>query len=685
MRRVISAALATALTLVGAVALSVTGPTAATATTPNGQDRGNVIVNMFQWTWNSIATECTNVLGPAGYAYVQVSPPQEHIQGSQWWTSYQPVSYKIESKLGTRAEFAAMVQTCSNAGVGIIADAVINHMTGQTGGVGWAGTQFQLEQYPGPEGGYGPQDFNSCKSNISDYGDRWQVQNCRLVALQDLATGTDYVQREIAAYLDDLASLGVAGYRIDAAKHMPAADLEAIKSKTTVAKNLYWVHEVIGAQGEPIQPSEYLGSGDSHEFNYARGLKDKFDGNISELQNIGTGWGLLNSNNAGVFVDNHDTERNGETMNYKWGAKYKLANMFMLSYPYGSPAVYTGYTFTDHDAGAPQTGSGEVIDANCANSAWTCAHRWPEIKNMVGFYNTVAGTALNNWQTQGGNVVAYGRGDKGFVVLNNTGNSVTTEFQTSLPADTYCDVVAGDDCDKTWTVGANGKVTVTVPAYGGSALHVNAVSGGGDDGSGGDGGSGESSTTTVFYSTNKNWNAYNVHYRVGSGAWTAVPGETMSPACSGWVSRTITANDSTVTAAFNNGSGTWDNNSGSDYSLSGAAVQVKDGQVTAGNPCDSGGSTNTTTVFYSTNKNWNAYNVHYRVGSGAWTAVPGETMSPACSGWVSRTITANDSTVTAAFNNGSGTWDNNSGSDYSLSGAAVQVKDGQVTAGNPCS
>jgi alpha-amylase len=186
MRRVISAALATALTLVGAVALSVTGPTAATATTPNGQDRGNVIVNMFQWTWNSIATECTNVLGPAGYAYVQVSPPQEHIQGSQWWTSYQPVSYKIESKLGTRAEFAAMVQTCSNAGVGIIADAVINHMTGQTGGVGWAGTQFQLEQYPGPEGGYGPQDFNSCKSNISNYGDRWQVQNCRLVGLQDL-------------------------------------------------------------------------------------------------------------------------------------------------------------------------------------------------------------------------------------------------------------------------------------------------------------------------------------------------------------------------------------------------------------------------------------------------------------------------------------------------------------------
>ena len=39
--------------------------------------------------------------------------------------------------------------------------------------------------------------------------------------------------------------------------------------------NVFWVHEVIGGGGEPIQPSEYLGSGDSHEFNYARQLKGR--------------------------------------------------------------------------------------------------------------------------------------------------------------------------------------------------------------------------------------------------------------------------------------------------------------------------------------------------------------------------------------------------------------------------
>ena len=31
----------------------------------------NVIIEMFEWTWDSIATECTQFIGPAGYGYVQ--------------------------------------------------------------------------------------------------------------------------------------------------------------------------------------------------------------------------------------------------------------------------------------------------------------------------------------------------------------------------------------------------------------------------------------------------------------------------------------------------------------------------------------------------------------------------------------------------------------------------------------
>ena len=155
------------------------------------------------------------------------------------------------------------------------------------------------------------------------------MQNCRLVSLQDLRTGSEYVQNTLAGYMNDLLSLGVAGFRIDAAKHIPASDLAAIKAKLS-DPNAYWVQEVIGAAGEPIQESEYTGTGDVHEFDYARQLKSDFDGSIANLQNISNG--KLPSAQAGVFVDNHDTERNGETMNETWGAKYVLGNTFMLAY-----------------------------------------------------------------------------------------------------------------------------------------------------------------------------------------------------------------------------------------------------------------------------------------------------------------------------------------------------------------
>jgi hypothetical protein len=30
-----------------------------------------VIAQMFEWNWDSVAAECTNFLGPAGYGFVQ--------------------------------------------------------------------------------------------------------------------------------------------------------------------------------------------------------------------------------------------------------------------------------------------------------------------------------------------------------------------------------------------------------------------------------------------------------------------------------------------------------------------------------------------------------------------------------------------------------------------------------------
>ncbi|PYO69496.1 MAG: ATPase, partial [Gemmatimonadetes bacterium] len=178
---------------------------------------GDVFVHLFEWKWTDIATECENVLGPAGVAAVQISPPQEHsVQPSHTWSErYQPVSYSIaRSRSGTQLEFVDMVQRCKAVGVDIYVDAVINHMTNYPSpGVGSNGTAYSKYDYPGL---YGPSDFHS-PCTVNNYQSAANVQDCELFSLPDLNTGLESVRQKIAGYLIMLARLGVAGFRIDAA------------------------------------------------------------------------------------------------------------------------------------------------------------------------------------------------------------------------------------------------------------------------------------------------------------------------------------------------------------------------------------------------------------------------------------------------------------------------------------
>ncbi|GGN23788.1 hypothetical protein FHR83_002812 [Actinoplanes campanulatus] len=66
-----------------------------------------------------------------------MAPPAESVSLATsdsgvhpWWEIYQPVSYNLTSRFGTRAEFSSMVTACHNAGVRVYVDAVVNHMAG---------------------------------------------------------------------------------------------------------------------------------------------------------------------------------------------------------------------------------------------------------------------------------------------------------------------------------------------------------------------------------------------------------------------------------------------------------------------------------------------------------------------------------------------------------------------------
>ncbi|MFJ9196272.1 alpha-amylase [Streptomyces flaveolus] len=447
--------------LTGAVALAaaalVMSPTNAQASPPGTKD---VTAVLFEWDFASVAKECTTTLGPAGYGYVQVSPPAEHIQGGQWWTSYQPVSYRIAGRLGDRAAFQNMVNTCHAAGVKVVADAVVNHMSAGSG-TGTGGSSYTKYTYPGLYSSY---DFDDCTAQVTNYQDRYNVQHCELVGLADLDTGEEYVRGKIAGYLNDLLSLGVDGFRVDGAKHIPAADLATIKSRLS-NPSVYWKQEVIYGAGEAVQPTEYTGNGDVQEFRYAYDLKRVFNNeNLAYLKNYGEGWGYMNSGVSGVFVDNHDTERNGSTLSYKDNATYTLANVFMLAWPYGAPDVNSGYEWSSTDAGPPNGGR---VNA-CWQDGWKCQHAWPEIKSMVAFRNATRGQAVTNWWDNGNDAIAFGRGTKGYVAINHESGALTRTYQTSLPAGTYCDVQG----NRPVTVNGSGQFTATLGANTALALYA---------------------------------------------------------------------------------------------------------------------------------------------------------------------------------------------------------------------
>jgi alpha-amylase len=471
---------------------------------------GDVFVHLFEWRWPDIATECESVLGPAGFAAVQVSPPQEHsiTPSFDWSERYQPVSYSIDrSRSGTRAEFVDMVGRCKAVGVAIYVDAVINHMTNfPSPGTGSNGTTYSKYSYPGL---YTEADFHPVCALVN-YQSAANVQDCELFSLPDLDTGRPAVRQKIADYLLMLARLGVAGFRIDAAKHIQQVELDEILKlvdNTLAAEGRplpYWYLEVAAGAGEALQPKDYFGEGygsgaaaDITEFTF-RGVADKFLGNggqhLAQLDPNGppggqfspTAWGMMPADKAVVFLQNHDTQHQGG-ISYRDGQTFRLANVWMLAQPYGYPTVLSAYAFNypaQNSMGPPSDAAGHTLPVSCAASLetaavgqWVCEHRDPSILRMVGFRRAVAGTDVNHWWSNGANAIAFSRGDRGFVAINRGGASVATTVASGLAPGTYCDLLtggrSGGACVGTpVTVGPAGSVPLALAANTAIAIHT---------------------------------------------------------------------------------------------------------------------------------------------------------------------------------------------------------------------
>lgn len=85
-----------------------------------------------------------------------------------------------------------------------------------------------------------------------------RVQNCALLGLADLAHEKQKVRDTIGVHLNNLVRIGVSGFRVDAAKHIPAENISVILGRIDSPRPVRVVQEVIYRENEPIQPEECM-------------------------------------------------------------------------------------------------------------------------------------------------------------------------------------------------------------------------------------------------------------------------------------------------------------------------------------------------------------------------------------------------------------------------------------------
>ena len=199
-------------------------------------------------------------------------------------------------------------------------------MTAEFSGTGTAGNSFNGTSYDYPGVPYEANDFNGhdkCNTidlQIHDLESREELRDCKLLGLDDLALGKEHVRTTISGYMNKLIDMGVAGFRIDAAKHMWPGDLSNLFARlndlpTAVfgsGKRPFIFQEIIDTDGGPVKSFEYFNTGRVTNFEYGLQVASVFlkhSRPAKNFEDLGSQLGISPSDESVVFLSNHDSQR----------------------------------------------------------------------------------------------------------------------------------------------------------------------------------------------------------------------------------------------------------------------------------------------------------------------------------------------------------------------------------------
>ena len=267
---------------------------------------------------------------------------------------YKPYYYfNQNSSFGTEAELRSLIAKFKAAGIGAIADVVVNHRNTD----GWF--TFPTETYNGVT--YKMQPTDICKnddggatakqatkegvslSNNNDEGQDWD--GCR-----DLDHKSANVQKIIKAYLKFLKEdMGYTGFRYDMVKGFSGTHVADYNDATGVEYSVgeYW------DGNEKIESwiNRTNKKSAAFDFQFRYNVRDAVNGAANGKVTTSSDWSKLNSNDnlmhdanyrryAVTFVENHDTQKRSESeQNDPLRKDTIAANAYMLAMP-GTPCVF---------------------------------------------------------------------------------------------------------------------------------------------------------------------------------------------------------------------------------------------------------------------------------------------------------------------------------------------------------
>ena len=320
-------------------------------------DYSGVMLQGFSWDsynesqWKILEKQADEL---KGYIDLVWLPQSGKCMETTQVMGYMPYYYfNQNSSFGTEAELRSLITKFKAAGIGAIADVVINHRNTE----GWY--TFPAETYKGVT--YQMQSTDICKND--DGGTTATQAATDGVSLsQNNDEGTDFggcrdidhksenVQKVIKAYLKYLKDdLGYTGFRYDMVKGFDGSHVADYNDATGVEYSVgeYWdgndkIESWINRTNKKSA---------AFDFQFRYNVRDAVNGAANGKVTTSSDWSKLNSNDnlmhdanyrryAVTFVENHDTQYRSETeQNDPLRKDTIAANAYMLAMP-GTPCIF---------------------------------------------------------------------------------------------------------------------------------------------------------------------------------------------------------------------------------------------------------------------------------------------------------------------------------------------------------